>query len=132
MCELGATDADLAKAFGVDQSVIGLWKVTYKEFSESSRLGAGCADERVEQSLHQRAAGYEYVARKVTSHKGQSAIVEYPVHVPADVAAGKYWLLNRQSSRWKDQSKIEPDPNEDSPLMGVARMLSGTGLKPKE
>ena len=132
MCELGATEADLADALAVDQSTIRLWKSTHKEFSEACRLGAECADEQVEQSLYQRAVGYEHTAEKVIGHKGKAVIVKHRKRIPADVAAGKFWLLNRRSGHWKDPSKIEPAPHEESPLMNVARHLEGTGKRPKE
>ena len=60
MCQLGAAKSDLAQAFEVDQATIEQWQVTYQKFAEACRVGADHANERVEQSVYQRALGYEY------------------------------------------------------------------------
>ena len=64
MCALGATCADLAKAFEVDEFTIKHWQLKYKEFAEACQLGAEFADQRVEQALNQQAVGYERKAQE--------------------------------------------------------------------
>lgn len=47
MCELGATDNEVAEALGVSVRTIHSWKHEYEEFSASLKAGKSLADERV-------------------------------------------------------------------------------------
>lgn len=133
ICELGATCADLARAFEVDEATIKHWQVRHKDFAEACQLGAEHADERVEQSQYQRAVGYDYKAQKVVTRNGKTVIVEHSVHVPADVSAGQFWLTNRRPDRWRVPGKIQPPPSDESNiLMQMADALNHTGKRPKE
>jgi hypothetical protein len=59
------------------------------------------------QSLAQRALGYSYHAEKAFQHQGEVMKVQYVEHVPPDVAAAKFWLLNRRRAEWSDTSRHE-------------------------
>ncbi len=132
MCERGATNADLAAHFGVALSTIWLWQTTHTEFFESCKLGKAVADERVKQSFYMRAVGYEYDAVKVMQSEGTPVYAPYREHVPADVTAGKFWLMNRCSGEFKDTQHLNHDTPADSPLAELARQLAGTALRPRE
>jgi hypothetical protein len=61
MCELGATNAELAGIFGVSISTIDLWSVLHREFADALKIGNNeAADNRVLRALYQRAVGYTY------------------------------------------------------------------------
>ena len=47
LCELGATNADLAIAFDVVLATIWNWQFCHVEFNESCKVGKATADERV-------------------------------------------------------------------------------------
>ena len=64
-------------------------------------------DDRVERSLAQRALGYSYHAEKPFQYRGEVMKVQYVEHVPPDVAAAKFWLLNRRRAEWSDTSRHE-------------------------
>ena len=64
-------------------------------------------DDRVERSLAQRALGYSYHAEKPFQYKGAVVKVRYVEHVPPDVAAAKFWLLNRRRAQWSDTNRHE-------------------------
>src|SRR5271169_4272039 len=63
--KLGATDADLARIFGVSDATIDNWKVQHPDFLGSSKEGKEEAGACVERSLYQRAVGYSYDAVKI-------------------------------------------------------------------
>ena len=97
LCKLGATDADLAEAFGVSVVTIDNWKIKYPEFLGSLKASKEEADNRVERSLYARATGYSYDAVKIFHTKdGKIIKVPYTEHVPPDVTAQIYWLKNRR------------------------------------
>ena len=108
LCKLGATDADLAEAFGVSVVTIDNWKIKYPEFLGSLKASKEEADNRVERSLYARATGYSYDAVKIFHTKdGKIIKVPYTEHVPPDVTAQIYWLKNRRPDRWRDVQNIE-------------------------
>jgi hypothetical protein len=107
MCKLGATDYDLAQEFEVATSTIWRWCSKYPEYCNAIKVEKASYDDRVERSLAQRALGYSYHAEKLFQHQGEVMKVQYVEHVPPDVAAAKFWLLNRRRAQWSDTSRHE-------------------------
>jgi hypothetical protein len=109
LCELGATDADLAEALGVGSTTIRQWAAAHVEFSAALKIGKGVVDDRVERSLLHRALGYTYDAVKIFMPAGASEPVHAPYrhHVPPDTTACIFWLKNRRSQQWRDVHKHE-------------------------
>jgi hypothetical protein len=54
LCQLGATDVEVARFFKVHPCTIYEWRATIPEFSEALRTGKSLADERMKRSLYQR------------------------------------------------------------------------------
>lgn len=107
LCQLGATDAQLADFFQVSISTINLWKVEHKNFSESVKLSKEIANERVEQSLYRRAMGYEHDEvdiRVVANEIVQTNIRKY---YPPDSTAMIFWLKNRKADEWRDKQETQ-------------------------
>jgi hypothetical protein len=105
---LGATDADLARIFGVSDATIDNWKAQHPDFLGSSKEGKEEADARVVRSLFQRAIGYSYNAEKIFCDKnGKVTRVPIVEHVPPDVTAQIFWLKNRDPERWRDVQALE-------------------------
>jgi hypothetical protein len=109
LCAGGATDHELAQAFGVATSTIYLWAQKNPEFSEALKVHKGEFDARVERALAARAVGYTYRAMKVFTHFGKPVHVPYLEHVPPDVGAIKLWLTNRRPDEWRDVNRVELD-----------------------
>ena len=120
MCRMGATDKDLAKAFGVSESTLNDWKKKFPEFSESLKEGKDHADAMVENALFKRATGYDYeeveeVAGK--SPKGQTVRRKKIVRkVAPDVTAIIFWLKNRKRAEWRDVRSNEITGQDGAPL----------------
>jgi hypothetical protein len=105
-CLLGATDAEIADIFGVDERTINDWKIKYPEFSQSLRAGKVEADANVGKSLYQIATGYEHPEDVIMQYQGKPVIVPTTRHYPPDYKAASLWLRNRRPDRWREQQDI--------------------------
>lgn len=108
LCELGATDSELADFFSVSVRTIHRWKHSHEDFCHSIKNGKELADERVERSLYQKATGYDFVEEqaikiKVDQYKEEVEVVQVEKHSPADTTAAIFWLKNRRSGAWRDK-----------------------------
>jgi hypothetical protein len=105
LCELGATDVEIADFFEVAVSTFYLWKNKQPEFSEALKAGKEASDERVERSLYHKAIGYTFESEKVFQHQG--VIVRTPTreHVPPDTTAMIFWLKNRRPQAWREKTE---------------------------
>lgn len=112
MCELGATDRDVADALGVTTTTINRWKQSKTEFCASLKTGKDPADDRVEMALYQRATGYSYDAVKIFNHQGEPVIVPYVEHVPPDTTACIFWLKNRRPDEWRNNPEDAPQGDD--------------------
>lgn len=109
LCDLGATDMDLADFFEVDVRTIHRWKHAHPEFCHSLKAGKEAADQRVERSLYHRAVGYEQEAVKIFMPAGASEPVYAPYRevIAPDTTAAIFWLKNRKSADWRDKQDVD-------------------------
>lgn len=109
LCQLGATDMELADFFEVDVRTIYRWKNAHEKFCQAVTCGKGAADERVERAFYNRAVGYSHPAVKIFMPAGaaQPVYAEYIEHVPPDPGAAFNWLKNRKPSEWRDVNRQE-------------------------
>jgi hypothetical protein len=89
--EFGATNADVARAFEVQESTVYAWIEAHPEFSEALKTKV-MADERVVRSLYDRATGY---------------VAPDGSHIPAHPTAIIFWLKNRQAAKWRDKTEVQ-------------------------
>ena len=118
LCELGATDEDLADFFEVSIRTIANWKAEHEEFLQALKGGKDTADDRVERSLYQRAIGYTHDAVKIFPPKGEGSavIVPYREHVAPDTTAAIFWLKNRRRAEWRDKVDHELTGKDGGPI----------------
>lgn len=132
-CLMGATDEELADAFGVATSTLYEWKNQYPEFSEAIKEAKHPADASVVGALHQRATGAEWVEeqaiklKEVTYENGKRVketerveVVPVTRRVPPDTTAGIFWVKNRRKN-WRDKQDIE-----HSGTVVLDQILAGT------
>lgn len=106
-CLLGATDADLARFFEVEEKTVNNWKKEYPEFLQSIKRGKELADAEIAQKLYHRAKGYEHEEDKIFQYEGEPVIVPTTKHYPPDTTAAIFWLKNRQPQKWRDRQEVE-------------------------
>lgn len=126
----GATDVEIADAFGVSEKAVNNWK--YKKgadgkplideegnkvltsFGEALQCGKDAADASVEHSMYKRATGYEVTEEEKILEYGTDGSVK-PIrirstkkHIPPDTMAGMYWLNNRKrkTGEWSQRQDI--------------------------
>ena len=108
LCLLGATDADMADFFEVDECTINRWKQSEEEFCKSLKRGKAEADYKVAQSLYHRAKGYVAPDIITASHGGMiTDVKQVEKHYPPDTTAAIFWLKNRQPKQWRDKQETE-------------------------
>jgi hypothetical protein len=117
LCEQGATDADLAAAFGVGTTTIKRWQSEHPEFRSATKTGKEPADERVQRSLFHRAVGYTFNSEEIRVLR-DGTVVRVPTveHVPPDVTAAIFWLKNRRPDEWRDIKAVELTGKDGGPI----------------
>lgn len=107
----GVADKQIAKNLGIAYSTFRDYLKKYPELAAILSRGKREVDEKVENSLLQRALGYTYDEVKET-YEGNCLTKRQVVtkHVPADVGAMIFWLKNRRPQDWKsDYHKVKHD-----------------------
>lgn len=109
LAALGATDIEVADFFDVDVRTIYRWKHVHPDFCQSLNAGKEKADERVVNSLYQRAVGYEQDEVKIFMPSGADAPVyaPYRAKIAPDTTAAIFWLKNRKPADWRDKQDVE-------------------------
>lgn len=109
LCELGATDMELADFFKVDVRTIYRWRNENEEFCQAVIAGKDACDNRVERSLYNRAVGYSFPAVKIFMPSGadEPVYAPYVEHVPPDSGAAMNWLKNRRGDKWREKTEVD-------------------------
>lgn len=107
LCQLGATDMELADFFEVNVLTIYRWRIAHPEFCNAMDLGKEAPNTRVKRSLYNRAVGYSYASEKVFQYQGEIVRAETIEHVPPDANAAFLWLKNREPDEWRDKQQVE-------------------------
>ena len=107
LCELGATDYELAQFFEVAEYTIRRWRNEHPEFCASIKNAKSVADERVARSLYHRAVGYTFESEKIFQSGGEVIRAPITEHVPPDATSMIFWLKNRDPDRWRDKREVE-------------------------
>ena len=133
LCELGATDIEIAAFFNVSDRTIYRWQIKYPEFCQALKAGKEAADERVERSLYHRATGYSYESEKIFQYQGDIIRAKIIEHVPPDTTAMIFWLKNRRPEDWRDKTehvvRHEVHQMSDDELLRIAAR-GGQGITP--
>jgi hypothetical protein len=107
LCEMGATDMELAEFFRVDVRTIYNWRHSHPEFFQAVHVGKDALDDRVERSLYQRAVGYSFNSQKLFHFQGKITRADTIEHVAPDPGAALNWLKNRRRDTWRDKQEHE-------------------------
>lgn len=109
----GATDQEVAEAFGVTKRTIIRWKSDHPSFDEAYQRGKDIADAKVKKALYQRAIGYEVTESERTVDVDPKTGESKPVRVktttkkyPPDTMAAMYWLNNRSKGEFAQRQEV--------------------------
>lgn len=130
LCQLGATDFELAEFFKVDTRTIYRWKNTHEDFCQAVLVGKERADDRVERALYNRAVGYSYESEVIRVLR-DGTVVRVPnvEHVPPEPGAAFNWLKNRKPDEWRDRQQQEH--SIDDKLADLLKRVSGDAIRPQ-
>ncbi len=118
LCELGATDPDLATFFRVSLKTIDNWKNAQPNFLHAINEAKFNCDHKIVRSLHERASGYSCTEQKLVFSKGEPKTINIDKHYPPDPTSMIFWLKNRKPKEWRDKQEIELS---EKPLKKVTR-----------
>lgn len=110
MCEGGATDFELGRAFKVSERSVIAWRQRHPSFGAAAQVGKDVPDERVKRSLYQRAVGYDVTVEKIFNVGGKLVRVKVIEHIPPDPQCMFKWLHNRRPEEWRDQQHLKLTP----------------------
>lgn len=116
LAEKGFTDFEIAKIFEVTEQTLNNWKRAYPQFFESLKAGKEIADQRVVQSLYERALGYSHPEVHITSFQGSVTKTNIIKHYPPDPTSAIFWLKNRQPENWRERQEIVQERTEGEQL----------------
>ena len=109
----GATDDEMAEAFGISVRTLHRWKKQYPELKEAIDHGKSVADAKVKRSLYERAVGYDAkdVKQVISTDKatGRQVVEKTEVttkHIAPDTMAIMYWLNNRSKGEFSQRQEI--------------------------
>jgi hypothetical protein len=97
----GATNERLADMLGIGQTTLDRWLADRPEFGGAVKEARDNPDARVQQSLFNRAIGYELPDGK---------------QVLPDVTAQIFWLKNRRPKEWREKVSVEHDAPPTGPM----------------
>lgn len=109
--EKGLIGKQLSHNMGINHSTLFDWQKRFPQLSEAIKNGRRVKDYEVENSMLQRATGYQYEEDVYERNDdGELVITKRIVKSQApDVAAQIFWLKNRQSDIWKDKVEVKSE-----------------------
>lgn len=116
----GATDEEIAEAFGIAVRTLHRWKHDYQSLTLALMSGKEAADAKVERKLFERATGYKYEETETVmeidanGNRKPAKIRKVQKECPPDVLAQMYWLNNRKPKQYKrNPENFIPQGNDD-------------------
>lgn len=108
-CELGLIGKQLASNMGIGHTTLMEWQRDYPQLAIAIKDGRKVKDLEVENSLLQRATGYQYEEDVYEPDEdGNLVVVKRVLKSQApDVTAQIFWLKNRNPSEWRDKVEIQ-------------------------
>jgi hypothetical protein len=116
LAEHGFTDKEIAEVFAVTEQTLNNWKRKYPQFFESLKAGKEIADQKVVQSLYERALGYSHPEVHITSFQGSVTKTDIIKHYPPDPTSAIFWLKNRQPDKWREKHEVIQQRTEGEQL----------------
>ena len=116
LAKLGATNQEMADAFGVALSTFKLWVVQNEAFSAAVKAGKEIADSRVEDALFNRAMGFSHEDTDIRVVDGAVVMTPIMKHYPPDTTAAIFWLKNRKPGEWRDVRQNELSGRDGKPI----------------
>ena len=105
---LSGTVEECAQACGVTVRTIRQWQTRHPEFDEAMQLGKQRMVARLEDSLYQRALGYEIEEERAFVVDKKLRRIGVTTHIPANPACLFFALENLDPANWHNPMKMDP------------------------
>lgn len=113
----GLSEQQIAHNIGISAATLCTWKNDFPKLLNAIKKGKEVVDVEVENKLHKRAMGYEYIETKVTLNpNGDEKVERVTKQVIPDVTAQIFWLKNRKPDQWKDRKATELTGKDGGPI----------------
>lgn len=129
--QMGHTEKDTCKLFGIPVSTFEKYKTESPELMEQIRQGKLKADETVVNAIYKKAIGFEYEEKTyegIGKRKRLKKLVKK--EMAPDAHAGIFWLKNRMPNVWKDKQDIDLS-NQDGSLTPDNITINIVATRPK-
>jgi hypothetical protein len=113
LAERGLTNAQMAEFWGICKETLRNWRSKSPELNAAIEDGKNYSNEKVKQALYNRAVGFETIETKEETGTNGSKSTIITRQVPAEVAACRIWLYNRDRANWSDNKKVELSLTDD-------------------
>ena len=127
--EQGLDMKQIAKCMGIGKSTLYDWMNRYSDILDALTRGRGIADTVVENKAFLSACGYDVEESEVREviDKVTGRVVKLTTkrkrHIPPDVRAQQFWLVNRCPDRWHGMSHA-PKVDESDSTGGVIEITA--------
>ncbi len=112
LCAKGFTNQELADFFEVNIDTIYEWQKRHEAFSDALKSGKKYSDDKVMDSLYNRALGYEFIETKQEDGDSGKKTTITTKQMAGDTTAQIFWLKNRRPDEWRNNP--EPVDGEDN------------------
>lgn len=114
----GATNEQVAEAFGINVATLYSWKKKYTEIDDALKRGKRPVDFEVENMLLKSAMGFEYEEEimnvvKMNDGSERRYVRKLKKYQPPNVTAQIFWLKNRKPEIWRDKRDLEVEDKTD-------------------
>ena len=128
LCELGLSDSEIARVLEVSPVAFDRLRLDHPEFKDALCRDPKKAVELCEAALLRLATGYDVEEIKATIYRGKVTYVRTIKHIPPNLHALEFVLLNRNPVKWRTPHKIEnvpaPDPEAEKRRQHLIKVLS--------
>jgi transcriptional regulator with XRE-family HTH domain len=111
---LGLTMKELAEELGICEASLKNWKNEHPELLAAIRRGTMKANEEVAGAVFTSAKGYHKKVEKAIPGIGIEKVNEY---YPPNIHAARYYLSNRDPSRWREKNFVEHEGS--APILNI-------------
>jgi transcriptional regulator with XRE-family HTH domain len=110
----GLTEEQICKNLGISRNTLNDYKNRYPDIMNTLKRGKAVSIAAVENALHKRALGFEYIEIKTYIKEDGEKVITYTEkttkYIPPDVGACAIVLKNRDKENWMDNpQKVDID-----------------------
>lgn len=131
-CRNGMIEKEICRRLGISEQTFNVYKKQFPELLESLRQNKEIADAEVENALFQNCLGREVREITETEFKdagGGKAVTKTVIkQLAGNVAAQKFWLLNRQPQKYRQKINVDASVKDRTELEKQKRLLDSLPL----